>query len=78
MKKTLILFIASSLILFCPNTCLANNTINTRHSYNHSYNLNTARKDDIRYQYKKVNGETYRRLYNFTTKTPVTNWEKIS
>ena len=34
MKKTLILFIASSLILFCPNTCLANNTINTRHSYN--------------------------------------------
>ena len=49
MKKTLILFIASSLILFCPNTCLANNTINTRHSYN----LNTAEKTILDINIKK-------------------------
>ena len=74
MKKLLILCLTSSFIFAHSSTCFANTTAEPHQSYS----LNLARKDDIRYQYKKVNGETYRRLYNFTTKTPLTNWEKVS
>lgn len=36
-----------------------------------------SRADDIRYQYKTVNGVNYRRLYNFTTRKPLSDWERI-
>ena len=33
------------------------------------------RADKIDWQYKTVNGILYRRLYNYTTKKPVSDWE---
>jgi hypothetical protein len=33
------------------------------------------KKDDIRYQFKVINNVLYRRLYNFSTNEPVTDWE---
>ncbi len=33
--------------------------------------------DDIRYQYKSINGIHYRRLYNFTTHKPLSDWERF-
>lgn len=36
------------------------------------------RKADIRYQYKTINKVLHKRLYNFTTRKPVTSWEAVS
>ena len=33
------------------------------------------RADKIDWKYKTVNGILYRRLYNYTTKKPVSDWE---
>lgn len=35
----------------------------------------TARLPIISWEYKSVNGVLYRRLFNFTTNEPVTDWE---
>lgn len=49
-----------------------------------SIDTNTVNKlivpyaDDIRWEYKTVNGVLYRRLYNFTTLSPVSDWERVS
>lgn len=37
-----------------------------------------VRADDIRWQYRSINGVPYRRLYNYTKKVPLTGWEKVS
>lgn len=37
----------------------------------------TQRSPDIRWQYKPINGILYRRLYNYSTKTPITDWEIV-
>ncbi|MCI6044113.1 hypothetical protein MR857_12475 [bacterium] len=36
------------------------------------------RADKIDWQYKTVNGILYRRLYNYTTKKPVSDWEIVT
>ncbi len=36
---------------------------------------NTPRVFEIDWQYKFFNGVMYRRLYNYTTNTPLTDWE---
>lgn len=53
----------------------------TQHTYlgcpNEKKMIYTPKKDDIRYQYIYVNGVQYRRLYNFTTQTPLSDWERV-
>ena len=42
-----------------------------------SLNSIDSRKDSIGYQYKIINGVLYRRLYNFSSNKPLSNWEKV-
>lgn len=41
---------------------------------------NTAllRADDIQWQYKMINGVLHKRLYNFTTNKPLTDWTPVT
>lgn len=41
---------------------------------------NTAllRVDDIQWQYKMINGVLHKRLYNFTTNKPLTDWTPVT
>ena len=34
--------------------------------------------DEIDWQYKVINGVLHRRLYNYTTLTPLSDWEPVS
>lgn len=34
----------------------------------------TPKSDDIRWRYKTVNGITYKRLFNYTTRTWIGDW----
>lgn len=36
------------------------------------------RTDDIRWQYATIDGIFCRRLYNYTTKIPVTDWQPLT
>lgn len=35
------------------------------------------RKDDIRWRYKVVNGDLYRRKFNYTTRTWIGKWQRV-
>ncbi len=35
------------------------------------------RAPDIKWQYTVINNVLYRRLYNYSTKTPITDWEVV-
>lgn len=78
MRKKLIIYCFMTLILsntLSVVTFASTDTVHTEtvHSLNHE-----MRKDDIRYQYKVINNILYQRLYNFTTRKPVTDWEVVS
>lgn len=34
----------------------------------------SPKSDDIGWQYRRINGKLYKRLYNYTTKTWIGNW----
>lgn len=65
-KRLILLFLTYALILTsCPvipsQTVAASDVV-------------SPRSDDIGWQYKKINGKLYKRLYNFTTKTWIGDW----
>ena len=39
--------------------------------------VSNMRVDLIDWEYKTINGFLYRRLYNFTTNNPLSNWERV-
>ena len=39
--------------------------------------VSNMRVDLIDWEYKTINGILYRRLYNFTTNNPLSNWERV-
>ena len=39
--------------------------------------VSNMRVDLIAWEYKTINGILYRRLYNFTTNNPLSNWERV-
>ena len=39
--------------------------------------VSKMRVDLIDWEYKTINGILYRRLYNFTTNNPLSNWERV-
>lgn len=45
--------------------------------YDNLYDIEqTLRTDDIRWRYKMINGELYKRKYNYTTNQWIGKWEK--
>lgn len=78
MKKRILICLASSMFILsiCPTIINASSdfSINTTSSINSTV---LPKKDIVGYQYKKVNNIIYRRLYNFSANTPLSDWERI-
>ena len=75
-KKSIIfsLLALQLFIINTPSTVIAqpldSNTIESTSSI-------SPKVDDIRWQYKIENKKMYRRLYNFSTNTPLSDWEIV-
>lgn len=69
------LIILQLIIIAIP--CHANTSTNPNSSKNLTLSAE-PRIDQIDWQYKKINGSLYRRLYNYTTGTPLSEWELVS
>lgn len=69
------LIILQLIIIAIP--CHANTSTNPNSSKNLTLSAE-PRIDQIDWQYKKINGALYRRLYNYTTGTPLSAWELVS
>lgn len=71
MKKKFLLSLTCTMMAF---SCLPSNVFaSALPSTEVSQNVE-ARKDDIRYQYKMIGEDLYRRLYNFSKGKPVSDW----
>lgn len=47
-----------------------------KYNINLENNVDLSKRDKIGYQYKTIDNVLYKRLYNFTTNKPLSDWEK--
>lgn len=80
-KKYLNLFILTflftfsiNIITFAETNCIGEPSI----SVLESLNITSPRADNIDWIYNIIDGKVYRRLYNYTTKQWIGEWELVS
>ena len=61
-------------MIFTPSTVAAHPIIS---SATDSASFITPKVDDIRWQYTMIGNTLYQRLYNYSTKTPLSDWEPV-
>ena len=74
MRRKFLICCTLTLVSLNSISALASVPVNNAYTKTEMPNIE-ARKDDIRYQFKVINNVLYRRLYNFSTNEPVTDWE---
>lgn len=74
MKKSFLIGCVMAMISFNCMSIVALASTNTSYIQTEGSDIE-ARVDDIGYQYKVIDNVLYRRLYNFTARKPLGDWE---
>lgn len=78
--KTKITIILTCLLILCAycNTVAAQSTYeNVKIETDNDSSYHQTRADDIRWRYKSIKGNTYRRLFNYTQRKWIGEWEPV-
>lgn len=78
-KKIFITSLAAFITIYTvPSTVLAATPKNYIFESKDSVSEQSARQDEIGYQYRVFNNVLYQRLFNFTKNKPLSDWEIVS